>query len=315
MSTDKYKRQLLATGDIIETLHYSVFAINWWIFIKKMPEKYSSIPIRVNMRIKFELNKTEFIIRIIKQSNNIYQPSYICETDQAAMVYSTPTAAINETYKKLFNVQTRYSGPLVMGFDDEKIAEELQVGVLFFPFKISVHNITVFIFALGSSTLEELNFAGTGYQSSFSHKFRGKQSLIVQSILKDKCQIDIYQQAEKIQTYSGVSPKDVWSKLKILNNIDEKELFGINNRHVIMAIQNYIDKPLCCVTDWSNVQIMIQAFEQCLKRKILVAGLNWNLFFIEWKNQQSSIIELSSHLTWVYSENYEFIDRELQAWR
>ncbi|CAB4478207.1 unnamed protein product [Rhizophagus irregularis] len=87
-----------------------------------------------------------------------------------------------------------------------------------------------------SSTLEELNFAGTGYQSSFSHKFCGKQSLIVQSILKDKYQIDIYQQAEKIQTCSGVSPKDVWSKLKILNNIDGKELFGINNRHVIMAI-------------------------------------------------------------------------------
>ncbi|CAB5351390.1 unnamed protein product [Rhizophagus irregularis] len=220
MSTDKYKRQLLATGDIIETLHYSVFAINWWIFIKKTPEKYSCIPICVNMRIKFELNKTEFIIRIIKQSNNIYQPGYICETDQAAMVYSTPTAAINETYKKLFNVQTRYSGPLVMGFDDEKISEELQVGVLFFPFKISVHNITVFIFALGSSILEELNFTDPGYQSSFSHKFRGKQSLIVQSILKDKCQKDIYQQAEKIQTYSGISPKDVWSKLKILNNID-----------------------------------------------------------------------------------------------
>ncbi|CAG8729002.1 21172_t:CDS:2, partial [Rhizophagus irregularis] len=76
-----------------------------------------------------------------------------------------------------------------------------------------------------------------------------------QSILKDQCQKDIYQQAEKIQTYSGISPKDVWSKLKILNNIDG------------------------------------------------------------WKNQQSSIIELSSHLIWVYSENYEFIDWKLQAWR
>ncbi|CAB5324216.1 unnamed protein product [Rhizophagus irregularis] len=230
MFTDKYKRQLLATGDIIETLHYSVFAINWWIFIKKMPEKYSCIPIRVNMRIKFELNKTEFIICIIKQSNNIYLPGYICETDQAAMVYSTPTAAINKTYKKLFNVQTRYSGPLVMGFDDEKIAEKLQ------PYSELTCHSSFNKVAKGSSTLEELNFAGTGYQSSFSHKFCGKQSLIVQSILKDKYQIDIYQQAEKIQTCSGVSPKDVWSKLKILNNIDGKELFGINNRHVIMAI-------------------------------------------------------------------------------
>ena len=143
------------------------------------------------MRIKLELNKTEFIIRIVKQENNS-QPGYICETEEAAIVYSTPSAAINKTYKKLFNTQTRYSGPLVMGFDDEKIAGELRVGVSFFPFKISIHNITVFIFALGNSTCEELNFAGPGYQSSFSHKFCEKQSLIVQSILKTKCQIDIY---------------------------------------------------------------------------------------------------------------------------
>src|SRR5438477_457884 len=130
MSTDKYKRQLLAAGDIVETLHYGVFAVNWWVFIKKTPEEQFCIPIRVN---------------------------------------------------------------------------------------ISIHNITVFIFALGNSICEELNFAGPGYQSSFSHKFHGKQSLIVQSILKTRCQIDIYQQAEKIQTYSGVSPSDVWSKLNILN--------------------------------------------------------------------------------------------------
>ncbi|RGB24544.1 hypothetical protein C1646_772939 [Rhizophagus diaphanus] len=197
MSTDKYKRQILATDNIIETLHYSVFAIN---------------------------------------CNNIYQPNYVCKTDQVAIVYSTSTAAINETHKKLFNIQIQYSGWLVIGFDDKKIAKKLQVGVQYFSFKISIHNITVFIFALDSSTLEELNFAGPSYQSSFSHKFCEKQSLIVQSILKDKCQIDIYQQAEKIQTYSDVSPKDVWSKLKILNNIDGKELFGINNWHVIMAI-------------------------------------------------------------------------------
>jgi hypothetical protein len=63
--------------------------------------------------------------------------NYICETDQAAIIYSTPTAAINETYKKLFNVQTQYSGLLVIRFDDEKIAEELRVGVLFFPLKLA----------------------------------------------------------------------------------------------------------------------------------------------------------------------------------
>ena len=105
MSTDKYKRQLLATGDIVETLHYGIFAANWWVFIKKTPEEQFCILIHVNMRIKLELNKAEFIVRVIKQGNNNYQPGYVCESDEAAMVYSTPSAAINETYKKLFNTQ------------------------------------------------------------------------------------------------------------------------------------------------------------------------------------------------------------------
>ncbi|RIA89453.1 hypothetical protein C1645_738624 [Glomus cerebriforme] len=109
--------------------------------------------------------------------------------------------------------------------------------------------------------------------------------------------------------------QDVWSKLNILNNINGKDLFGINDQHVIMAIQNYIDKSLCCVTEWNNDQIMTCAFEQCLKRKISVSGLNWNIFFIEWKQRSSSVIELSSHLTRIYPENYELIDRELRAWR
>ena len=106
MSTDKYKRQLLAVGDIIETLHYGIFVVNWWIFIKKIPEKQFCVPIRLNMRIKLELNKTEFVVRVVKQSDNNFQPGYICESDKTTIIYSTPTAAINATYKKLFNTQT-----------------------------------------------------------------------------------------------------------------------------------------------------------------------------------------------------------------
>ena len=60
---------------------------------------------------------------------------------------------------------------------------------------------------------------------------------------------------------------------------------------------------------------MTRAFEQCLKKKISVVGLDWNLFFIEWKRQSSNIIEFFSHLTRIYSDNYEFTDRELRAWR
>jgi hypothetical protein len=59
---------------------------------------------------------------------------------------------------------------------------------------------------------------------------------------------------------------------------------------------------------------MTQAFEQHLKRRT-IADLNWHKFFIEWKEQESSIIELMAHLKPLYPPNYEFTDRELRAWR
>ena len=49
------------------------------------------------MRIKFELNQKELIIQVV--DNNL-KPGYVCELDTEAIIYSTSSAAINETYKK-----------------------------------------------------------------------------------------------------------------------------------------------------------------------------------------------------------------------
>ncbi|PKY17922.1 hypothetical protein RhiirB3_430642 [Rhizophagus irregularis] len=122
MSTQKHKRQLLTPGDIVRNLHYGPFAVNWWFFTgiktKTAKVKQIAIPIRVNMRIKFELNQTEVIIRVV---DNNWKHGYVCELDMEAIIYSTPSAAINETYKKKINVKTRFSGPGVLGFDNDTI--------------------------------------------------------------------------------------------------------------------------------------------------------------------------------------------------
>ncbi|PKY56578.1 hypothetical protein RhiirA4_411262 [Rhizophagus irregularis] len=156
-----------------------------------------------------------------------------------AIIYSTPSAAINETYKKNFNVKTRFSGPGVLGFDNEIIIEQLQAEVLVFPLQIIIHGITVFVATLGSSDQAELNFAGP----------------------------DIYQQEKKIDTYIGKSPTDVWTKLKILKKFDGKELFGLYDQRVIKAIQTHMNTPYCKSCDWNNIQIMTYAFEKWLKKK------------------------------------------------
>ncbi|CAB5370494.1 unnamed protein product [Rhizophagus irregularis] len=276
MSTQKHKRQLLASGNIIEKLHYGPFAVNWWVFtgikIKTAQTKQICIPIRVNMRLKIELNQVEFIIRVV---DNNWKPGYICESDMEAIIYLTPSAAINETYKKLFNVKTRFSGPGVLGFDNETITKQLQAEVLFFPLQIIIHGIKVFVATLGSSDQAELNFAGPGYCSSFYYKYHGQYSLICQSIVNTGCRIDIYHQEKKVQTYTGKSPTDVWTNLNILKNFDGRDLFGLCDQFVIQAIRTYMNTPYCKSCDWNNIQIMTHAFEKCLKKRISVVNLEF----------------------------------------
>jgi hypothetical protein len=277
MSTQNHKRQLLASGNIIEKLHYGPFAINWWFFtgIKtKKTTRELPIPIRVNMRIKFELNQTEFIIRVV---DNNWKPGYICESDAESLIYSTPSAVINETYKKNFEAKTRFSRPSVLGFDNGTIIEQLQAEVLFFPLQIVIYGIKVFVATLGTSDKADLNFAGPGYRSSFFYKYHGKYCLICQSITNTGFRIDIYYQEKKVQVYSGNSPTDVWKKVDILKNFDGKDLYGLCDQLVIQSIRNYMNTPYCKSRDWNNIQVMTRAFEKCLKRKISVVeiDLNW----------------------------------------
>ncbi|CAG8591634.1 19940_t:CDS:2, partial [Racocetra fulgida] len=114
-------------GIIVQELHYGPFATNWWIFPNtKNSQNKKSTPIRINMRIKFELNQEEFIIQVV---GNNRKPGYVCELDIEAIIYSTSSAAINETYNKLFNTKTRFSGPSVLGFNNEIIVEQLQAEI------------------------------------------------------------------------------------------------------------------------------------------------------------------------------------------
>ena len=131
------------------------------------------------------------------------------------------------------------------------------------------------------------------------------------------CQIDIYHQEKKIQVHSGKSPTDVWKKLDILQNFDGKDLYGLCDQLVIQSIRKYMNTPYCKSCDWNNIQIMTRAFEKYLKRKISVVDvdLNWYRFFVKWKEQQTTIIEFTSHLASIYPVNYEITNTILGAWR
>ncbi|CAB5375930.1 unnamed protein product [Rhizophagus irregularis] len=183
MFSKKQAIQLLATGNLVPTLHYGIYAINWWMFIdRKMPNKKKQmcIPLRLNMRVQLELNKTKFIVRIVSAEDNM-KP-----------------------------------GPSVLEFDNENITKELLSDVLFCPFKITVDKLSILIINLGNS-----NGDMSGYQSSFIYKYQDKQSLFIQKVERKYCYIEVFQNKEKVAYYHDASPTDVWKKTGILKNYNE----------------------------------------------------------------------------------------------
>ncbi|CAB4401772.1 unnamed protein product [Rhizophagus irregularis] len=272
-------------------------------------KKQMCIPLRLNMRVQLELNKTKFIVRIVSAEDNM-KPGYVCKSDVAAKIYLSASEAVNKTYNNLFNNKTRYSGPSVLGFDNENITKELLSDVLFCPFKITVDKLSILIINLGNS-----NGDMSGYQSSFIYKYQDKQSLFIQKVERKYCYIEVFQNKEKVAYYHDASPTDVWKKTGILKNYNGSILFGIEHPVTINVLKNYVESPICSVNEWGDIEVMSQAFEKHLKRKISVVGLNWHKFFIEWKEQESNIIELMLHLKPLYPLDHEFTDRELRAWR
>ena len=310
MTSKKQTIQLLATGSLVSTLHYGIYAVNWWTFIDKKisnEEKQICIPLRLNMRAQLELNKIKFIIRIVSVEDGI-QPGYVCETDVAAKIHLSASKAINEFYNNLFNNKTRYSGPSVLGFDDENIIQELLSDVLFCPFKITVDKLSILIIKLGDSNNNQM----VGYQSSFMYKYQQQQSLFVQKVESEEYLIEVFRKKERIAYYSDISSTEVWKKTGILKNYNGNVLFGIEHPITVNALKNYVELPICSVNEWDDIEIITQAFNQHLKRRIAIVGLNWHRFFIEWKWQESNIIELMMHLRSLYPPNHEFTDRELQ---
>ena len=56
---------------------------------------------------------------------NEIQPGYRCTSgSKYSDIESTPSVAITSLYQRLFsNTKTRFSGPLILGWDDENLLE------------------------------------------------------------------------------------------------------------------------------------------------------------------------------------------------
>ncbi len=310
----KYEVSLIKVGKLDEELHFGAFGRFWW-----QSRDNGLYPIRLEMKTLVTLNKTHFILTVVK-GTSASQPGYICEAKGIiSSIYDTPSGAINFLYHSLFGSKTRFSGPLICGFSNEEVNKQILDDIPFQPFTLTVGNLQIFIGMIGVSDQENLGYAGPGYLSSFIYKIGSEKirTLFVQQIHQRHCSITLYQNEQIKFKYSGKNPdevwKEAWKKLGILQNWDGKTLFGISHAKTQNMI-NILRTPSCTINEWNNETIMTQLYKHHLY-KFTPANTPWYEFLLDWKEQKCNTIELYSALKHIYPEGYQFKERELRAWK
>ncbi|CAB5334859.1 unnamed protein product [Rhizophagus irregularis] len=120
---------------------------------------------------------------------------------------------------------------VVMGFDDEIITNELLSDILFIPIFIRMDRILIVVSQIGISSHKGYYGAGLGFLSTLITKYKGKQSLFIQSI-EDNCNLDVYDGDINQYHNEGITPDEIWKSINILNKFDGAALFGITNSYI-----------------------------------------------------------------------------------
>src|SRR6266498_463598 len=318
----QYAVTLLTKGIISEDLHYGIYARNWWEPCKFDQTSITSVPYRLFMTVNCCLNGKNFAITVLNDEQT-QNPCFYCICDgKDSGTQPSATAAINNTYRQIFSNKTKYSGLVVMGFDNETIAHELVANISFVPIFIHLdNNILVMVSQISVLFHEGCYGASPGYLSTLITKYTGKQSLFVQSI-SDECNLEIYHEGIKLYHNKDITHNKIWETIGILKKYDGATLFGITNSCVQQKLKELSKleknkKSITCTSDdWKNINLLNLIFEQNIKsRKIANTFSDWLNLFTNWYKQTNTIIQFPTILYQIYPDNYQFQEKELSIWR
>lgn len=321
VKSKNYDVSLLSVGIIDPKLHFGPFSNDWWTVCNQ--EMEFLVPIRLHMKIIAFLNENNFILTVVKgNKEHSEQPGYLCNCESffTTEPSKSSTDAISTVYQKMFHTKTRFSGPMIMGFDKPAICEKLLEGISFRPYFINLELVRIFVFGIAKSENNQWGYAGIGYKSSFFFQLAKKRYLFLQEFEEDVCKVTIMQKTTFENVYYGNTPDLVWerifheqgTKIAKLMILTGKVLFGIENTITQRLIQA-IEIPSCLLSDWNNDVLTEKVFSYHLKRRT-ISNVNWRGFLKKWQEQET-IIELHSNLKQLYPTNYQFNERELNAWR
>lgn len=310
MNNSTYKSvSLLAEGKIYSELHYGPYARDWWSPRPSNNNVSVSVPYRLHMHISIVLNQRQFFIKVVQNEENKLQPGFICASgNETSKVCLTPSQAVNSVYHIIFGKKTAYSGPAILGFNDEKIVKKLLTGVVFRPLFLNIGKHVVVV-----SKIEDQKFT-----SSVLTK-KSQKTLALQKINHNVFTLDFYKGEQILWHYEDQSANGVWAQAGIAMQLDGESLYGFNHPSVQHILQtNLADSYVTCTSEnWDDPYTMENIFEQQIKRRKIATNLleNWQNLFITWIRQENTIIEFHYALSIIYPSTYELNENELRAWR
>ena len=189
----EYDVSLISVGVVDTELHFGPFSYYWWITGNKETEFL--VPIHLHMKTMTFLKGYNFVITVVKGNKEHSEfPGYLCDcgkfyTDEPSI---SSTNAISTIYRKMFRNKTKFSGPLIMGFDKPAIYEKLLEGVLFHPYFVDLELVRVFVFGIAKSKNSQWEYAGVGFKSSFSFQLEKQRCLFLQEFEDDTCKVTNY---------------------------------------------------------------------------------------------------------------------------
>ncbi|CAB4492176.1 unnamed protein product [Rhizophagus irregularis] len=304
---------LVELGSLIENLHYGPYLRYWWEILS-IPDANTQLrfPIRAGQKTNACLNGRNFYIIVQISSSNQMLPEYFCQSGEFWVIETSATKAVSEVYQNIFQKKTRYSGSIIMGWDNKNIIDVLSSNIDFCPFSCKLSDYEIFIYGLGSSTRSDWNQAGNGYKSSIIHTYKKRAAIFVSEIKDDKCYIYIYQDFKIQKTFVGTTPDDVWKNSGYIQKFSGKELFGLEDQITLQKL-NKLRIPQCASHEWNNFKLMKKLYEYHLQRQTF-AKIEWYKLFVRWDQNECNVIELNSELKLLYPPEHQFSDRELGAW-
>ncbi|CAI2200110.1 19651_t:CDS:2, partial [Funneliformis geosporum] len=76
---------------------------------------------------------------------------FCCSEEKQSGIYSSLAEVINTCYKEVFRSNTKFSSPLVIGFDNSDVVEQLFSDIIFRSYTFSLGRLNIFVLEMGKS--------------------------------------------------------------------------------------------------------------------------------------------------------------------